>query len=266
MTVSGYGYSAWGTSPYGAEVGLVSIIRAFAAGDRVVIVDLDFAPQALGAQYPGDALNPASWLVVSSPQGEDRVVAQVEKLTGTRFRLVTLFALGSHTQTNIVSTHGIRNVAGVVQPDTEDAFQGCGPAPLIAPQIGQTGDLRNVQSESLENVASGTLVVTSEGDYALGTIEETVRKLILRRLTIPRGGFTWLPDYGTNLPVKGLVSVQALGAIRDDVRRQVLKEPEVVEAGVRASIPTPGTVVVQVQARLRTGTSVNVAARVVVPA
>ena len=38
MTVSGYGYSAWGTSPYGAEVGLVSIIRAFAAGDRVVIV------------------------------------------------------------------------------------------------------------------------------------------------------------------------------------------------------------------------------------
>ena len=106
MTVSGYGYSAWGTSPWGAEVGLVSIIRAFAAGDRVVIVDLDFAPQALGAQYPGDALNPASWLVVSSPQGEDRVVAQVEKLSDTRFRLVTLFALGPQAQTNIVSTHG----------------------------------------------------------------------------------------------------------------------------------------------------------------
>ena len=265
MTVSGYGYSAWGTSPFGAPVGLVSVIRAFAAGDRTVMVFLDFPPQALGPQYPGDALNPASWTVVSAPQNKDRVVALVEKISATQFKLTTLFALGSNTQANIVATHGLKNVSGVVQPDTSDSFVGCSQAPLVAVQAGQTGDLRNSQSQAVDNAVSGTLEVNSEGDYALGSVEETVRKLIIRRLTIPKGGFAWLPDYGFDLPVKGLVSPQSLGVIRDDVRRQVLREPEVVECAVRASLQADGVVLVLVQARLRTGTSVSVATRVVAP-
>ena len=65
MTVSGYGYQAWGTSPFGGlTVGVIDFVRAFAAGDRIVLVELNYEPQHLGAQYPGDALNPASWTVV----------------------------------------------------------------------------------------------------------------------------------------------------------------------------------------------------------
>ena len=100
MTVSGYGYQAWGTSPFGGlTVGVIDFVRAFAAGDRIVLVELNYEPQHLGAQYPGDALNPASWAVVGPVRNadgvitgtSDRVVASVEFVNATTYRLITLF-------------------------------------------------------------------------------------------------------------------------------------------------------------------------------
>jgi hypothetical protein len=275
MMVSGYGYQAWGTSQWGGlSVGVIDFVRAFAAGDRIVLVELNYEPQHLGAQYPGDALNPASWTVVGPVRNDegvitgtsDRVVASVEYVNATTYRLITLFALGPATDTLTVSTVGLRNPVGAVQPDAAISFDGCAQAPQLVAQPGTTGDLRNIQPQVLDNQVSGTLQVGSDGDYQLGTVEETVRKLIIRRLTIPKGGFTWLPDYGLDLPVKGLISPSQLPLIRDTIKSNVLKEPEVVDAGVRVSLQGDGIVLVQIQARLRSGTSVNVATRVVAAA
>jgi hypothetical protein len=275
MTVSGYGYSAWGTSEWGGlSVGVIDFVRAFAAGDRIVLVELNYEPQHLGAQYPGDALNPASWTVVGPVRNaegvitgtSDRVVASVEYVNATTYRLVTLFALGPATDTLTVSTVGLRNPVGAVQPDASISFDGCAQAPQLVAQRGTTGDLRNIQPQVLDNQVSGTLQVGSDGDYQLGTVEETVRKLIIRRLTIPKGGFTWLPDYGLDLPVKGLISPGQLPVIRDTIKNAVLRESEVVDCGVRVSLQGDGIVMVQIQARLRSGTSVNVATRVVAAA
>ena len=275
MMVSGYGYQAWGTSQWGGlSVGVIDFVRAFAAGDRIVLVELNYEPQHLGAQYPGDALNPASWTVVGPVRNDegvitgtsDRVVASVEYVNATTYRLITLFALGPATDTLTVSTVGLRNPVGAVQPDAAISFDGCAQAPQLVAQPGTTGDLRNIQPQVLDNQVSGTLQVGSDGDYQLGTVEETVRKLIIRRLSIPKGGFTWLPDYGLDLPVKGLISPSQLPLIRDTIKSNVLKEPEVVDAGVRVSLQGDGIVLVQIQARLRSGTSVNVATRVVAAA
>jgi hypothetical protein len=275
MTVSGYGYQAWGTSPFGGlTVGVIDFVRAFAAGDRIVLVELNYEPQHLGAQYPGDALNSASWTVVGPVRNaegvvvgtSDRVVASVEYVDATTYRLITLFPLGPATDTLTVSTVGLRNPVGAVQPDAAISFDGCAQAPQLVAQPGTTGDLRNIQPQVLDNQVSGTLQVGSDGDYQLGTVEETVRKLIIRRLTIPKGGFTWLPDYGLDLPVKGLISPGQLPVIRDTIKANVLKEPEVVDAGVRVSLQGDGIVLVQIQAQLRSGTSVNVATRVVAAA
>ena len=275
MTVSGYGYQAWGTSEWGGlSVGVIDFVRAFAAGDRIVLVELNYEPQHLGAQYPGDALNPASWTVVGPVRNaegvitgtSDRVVASVEYVNPTTYRLITLFPLGPATDTLTVSTVGLRNPVGAVQPDASISFDGCAQAPQLVAQPGTTGDLRNIQPQVLDNQVSGTLQVGSDGDYQLGTVEETVRTLIIRRLTIPKGGFTWLPDYGLDLPVKGLISPGQLPVIRDTIKANVLKEPEVVDAGVRVSLQGDGIVLVQIQARLRSGTSVNVATRVVAAA
>lgn len=274
MTVYGYGYQAWGTSPYGGlTVGVVDFERAFAAGDRLVQVELNYEPQHLGAAYPGDALNPASWTVIGPTRDtagvivgtSDRVVASVEYVNATTYRLTTLFALGPATDTLVVSTVGLRNPLGAVQPNASISFNGCAQAPQLLAQPGTTGDLRNLQPQVLDNQVSGTLQVGSDGDYQLGTVEETVRKLIIRRLTIPRGGFTWLPDYGLDLPVKGLVAPSQLPLLRDTIKAAVLREPEVVDASVRVSLQGDGIVMVQVQARLRSGTSVTVATRVVAP-
>jgi hypothetical protein len=275
MTVSGYGYQAWGTSQWGGlSVGVIDFVRAFAAGDRIVLVELNYEPQHLGAQYPGDALNPASWTVVGPVRNaegvvtgtSDRVVASVEYVNPTTYRLITLFALGPATDTLTVSTVDLRNPVGAVQPDASISFDGCAQAPQLVAQPGTTGDLRNIQPQVLDNQVSGTLQVGSDGDYQLGTVEETVRKLIIRRLTIPKGGFTWLPDYGLDLPVKGLISPGQLPVIRDTIKNAVLREPEVVDCGVRVSLQGDGIVMVQIQARLRSGTSVNVATRVVAAA
>ena len=275
MTVSGYGYQAWGTSQWGGlSVGVIDFVRAFAAGDRIVLVELNYEPQHLGAQYPGDALNPASWTVVGPVRNaegvitgtSDRVVASVEYVNATTYRLITLFALGPATDTLTVSTVDLRNPVGAVQPDASISFDGCAQAPQLVAQPGTTGDLRNIQAQVLDNQVSGTLQVGSDGDYQLGTVEETVRKLIIRRLTIPKGGFTWLPDYGLDLPVKGLISPGQLPVIRDTIKNAVLREPEVVDCGVRVLLQGDGIVMVQIQARLRSGTSVNVATRVVAAA
>jgi hypothetical protein len=268
-TAQGWGLGQWGTGTWGllVEQIFVTISTAQAIGDRLVEVTLSTIPQTLGAAYPGDALNPTSWSVTRD--GRELVVAAVEQVDETTFRLTTLFDLGNSTQINTVSTVGLRNAAGDVVPNSSEGFFGCALAPLSVPLPGTTGDLRNVQAQPIDNqtllYVSGTLDVGAGNDYRLSGSAETVRKLILRRLTIPLGGFSWLPEYGFNLPVKATVSAQDLARLRDDIRTQVQKEPEVVEAGVRVQLLTTGIVSVEVQARLRTGTSVTVAARVVAP-
>jgi hypothetical protein len=262
----GWGLGGWGTSLYGTSVA-PALEYAFATGDRGVRVHLSAPPQARGAAYAGDALNPATWRVTRDDTGADLVVASVSKYDTQTFDLVVLFPLGNADVSHTVVTVGLRDAAGVRVPTSSAAFDGCTLAPLVAPPVGTVGDLRNAPAPaptgSVVDSVGGTLEVSSDGDLRLDGTEATVRKLILRRLTTPLGGFAHLPEYGFNLPVKGVIPPIQIPALRADIAAQVKREREVLEAAVQVQQAATGVLTISVQARLRTGTAVSVSTRVI---
>lgn len=261
-----WGLGGWGSSLYGVGAS-PALDYAFATGDRGVRVHLTAPPQANGAAYDGDALNPLSWRVVRDDTGADLVVAAVTRYDAQRFDLVLLFPLGPRGVQHTVTTLGLRDSAGVQVPSSSTTFDGCGLAPLAAPPVGTVGDIRNaiapVPTGSVVDSIGGTLQTSDAGDLLLEGTTETVKKLILRRLTTPRGGFAHLPEYGYDLPVKGVIPPIQLPALQASIATEVRKEREVLEAAVRLQQDATGVLAITVQARLRTGTAVSVSARVI---
>ena len=93
-------------------------------------------------------------------------------------------------------------------------------------------------------------MINSGGDYELESGQPLLRKLILRRLTTPRGGFFHLPDYGIGLGVKDLLPDTSLLQLRADIFRQVEREPEVAEADVQLLLGSQNDLTVNVKGRL----------------
>lgn len=84
----------------------------------------------------------------------------------------------------------------------------------------------------------GTYQLTDEGDLGLDkSLEASLRKRIFRRVSTAVGAFFHLPNYGTPIKLKGLMTVDAVERIQARVRAQVLQEPEVTDAHVSVSQP-----------------------------
>jgi phage baseplate assembly protein W len=80
----------------------------------------------------------------------------------------------------------------------------------------------------------GTYAADGRGDYALSGGLETLRKRMIRRLTVPRGSFVHLPSYGIGIEkFKGRnVTDNLKTTMAEDVREQMLKEPEIESVDV----------------------------------
>jgi len=123
-----------------------------------------------------------------------------------------------------------------------------------ASEVASMGDLRDFAFHPTPRSPGGSLATTADGDYAIETGPETLRKMIFRRLTTPTGGFAWLPDYGFDFGQSRLLRANDVDDIEADARRQILREPEVQDAtiGVRHYVGQ-GVVFLDIDPVLRNG-------------
>lgn len=231
--MSGFGLSPWGIGPWGLGLPLsVGTGAVYAAGDRVVRVELSSEPQHRSVTAPGDALNPATWQITVPSTGRVLTVISVAEINPTTYELLTLEEFDSHYVAMLVASPDLRDLSGVpVVPTISATFAG------VRLEATSTDEKRTVrQGLALRDIANpptpnspvgGTLEITSAGDYKSVEGAALVRKLILRRLVSKPRDFFHLPDYGLGLREKEPLPSTDLVKLKKAIEQQVELEPEV---------------------------------------
>jgi hypothetical protein len=98
----------------------------------------------------------------------------------------------------------------------------------------------------IDDLNLGTFPYGDDGDYGHDEGVENVRKRVIRRGIVRKGGFVWLGGYGAGIPREGkkLNSAARRERIRANYEAQILSEPDIRAAKVSFKfIPdTPGIV------------------------
>lgn len=209
------------------------VVRATAQDAQRVRVTLSSAPQAAGRGTAGDALNPDTWFVTELGTGTPVGVlaASMVGTTAVDVYLAAPFDPAPNMYTvscpTLLDTYG-----GLVSSPSSAVFFGVGTV-TKAPPPSTVTDLAN-KPTPLSNTVGGTLVIGPGGDYESESGAALMKKLILRRLMTPKGGFFHLPDYGAGIEEKTLLHPSQLPQIQNDVVRQVESEPGISD--VTASV------------------------------
>jgi hypothetical protein len=114
----------------------------------------------------------------------------------------------------------------------------------------------------------GTYQLTDTGDFGLDkSLEASLRKRVLRRVTTAAGGFFHLPDYGAGQKIKGLLTVDAVDRLRARIRAQILQEPDVLEAVVVLALAagTTGTVLATIRVTPNGGDPLGLVVPIAIP-
>lgn len=260
--MAGWGTGAWGTGPWGGATPQppLAIENAVATSTKEVTVTLNRDPQEIAPTVPGDALNPATWIIQRLDTSAFFSVLAVTKVTDLEYAIAVLEDFGSEKVTHRVSAPTLLDETGspITSPNSAD-FLGVkytDRANQVADAARRANAIRDVANPPVPatkdgSVVGGTLVINSGGDYELETGAPLLKKLITRRLLTTRGAFFHLPDYGVGLGVKELLPAADLIKLRGEILRQVRREPEVEDVGVTLALGTSNDLTVTVVAKLR---------------
>lgn len=241
----GYGRELYG-DPFGGG-GPLTIVRARAIGSQLVRVTFSEEPIHVAASGQFDALNPANYLLsVDTGQATDPVAVGVES------RMVTGPALGVgngsgagvtdergfdiHTDRALVQGITYRITAHAIQSRTGGTLGAPYSAtfPGVVKLVVTKPPPRKVDLVDFQNDPfSGTFVFDDSGDIQPESNQTGLRKRMLRRAYTPKNAFSHLPGYGSGTRLKENFSPANLQAVKVDLRDQIKREPEVLDADVR---------------------------------
>jgi hypothetical protein len=238
----GWGLDPFGITPYGStEIGVgVHVVSAVAISTHEVRIILSEPPLATSAVVPGDALNPATWLIQRLDTGFVFHAVEVEQFSPTSFGVMTLepFApsnvLHQISSTTLLDTGGHvlvaprqANFAGLVDFNTISNT-----ARLAQRKVTSTDFANTPVSGTASTLIGGTMIVDGSGDYKTVSGPALTRKLMLRRLTTKPSEFFHLPNYGVGLRVKEALPTTDLTKLKALAEQQILQEPEVASVNV----------------------------------
>lgn len=261
----GFGLDYWGVGPWGigTATGTFSLESIFANSERTVRVT--FTDEALVGTplQEGAGVNLATWAV--SVNGTDLTVlaARVVDEDGRQFELYTLQKFPAVGGTITVSFPTILDATGGPLVGASSGTCAGARLPLRAPLLNRIDpvDLANVAVDPIS--ASGVYPVMAGGDYAKHSGDALLTKMIYRRMMTVPGEFSHIPpeNFGLGLRPKDILLLNDVPALRAEVERQVMREPDVEDVRAAVTIDDDGVVSIQVTAKRRsTGGTLNVSA------
>lgn len=263
--MSGWGSGAWGSGAWGSgSPTSISIAGAFPLAQTIVRVSLNGIARAVSPTGSGDALNPATWTVeYFDSTWKPFTITNVTRVDASTFDIQVLEHLkNQHIQHRVSSTTLVSFIGTLISAPTSATFYGIGIAPFSSGNIDAV-DFKNTpalgQDPAGQTLTAGGTLVVSGNDYVLEGSAATTRKLIIRRLITPTGGFKHLPNYGFGLSAKNTYNPSQLADLQRRIEREVRQEPGVAAASVSLSLSRDGILNVRVAAQLRSGTEINVA-------
>lgn len=256
----GTGFEAYG-DPIGAG-GAMHVMRARAVEGQTVRVVFNEEPQHLSAAAPHDALTPWNYeIVVTSgaataplPVGVKPVLASypsVAVLNEGEFGVDVLvdrpFVAGlsfSVTVQNVWS----KSLDTLGAPYSAN-FVGLVPLRKAHPRKSGIGYM-DIASDPL----GGGYKVDNSGDLANHTGLDSLKKRILRRVSTPKGSFSWMDKYGVGFDVKKPMTVNRMMLLKVDLADQIRQEPEVASVESTLTKSPLSFVIVSLKVKTKTGT------------
>lgn len=261
MAGGGFGSEFFG-DPMGGG-GDLHVLGARAVTSQTVRVALSAEPRHFSPASVTDALNPSNYVfsvdsgIATAPLPVGAGNVQSGPLLG-----IPDAAWGVDVQVDRALVQGIvyrvtlRNAQGragePLGSPVSAPFSGVSKL-TIKRQLPRKVDLTDVANSPF----GGTYSVDDSGDLGIEGGLQGLRKRALRRASTPKNGFSHLPGYGTFLKLKKNFTQPQVNELRNDLRIQLLQEPEVADAAVSVTQLTTGAIQVVMKMRTKTGAIVE---------
>jgi hypothetical protein len=231
------------------------IARAVAA--NVVGVTFNAAPLQGGSLVPGSIYDIRT-LTISSPNRAHYTVLAVDKISDTVWLFTIFERMEDWRTTHTVSFVGLLDASSKpMDPGfTSITFPGLQDAATLAPpeQVRTPTDIHNASIFTSPGAkVPGTLAIGPGGDYEEDSGISLIKKLVIRRLLTPKGGFFHLPDYGLGLAVKEPINPTRIMELKTDIERQCKLEPEIGAVSAGISVGSNGVTVITIAGTTRSG-------------
>jgi hypothetical protein len=226
------------------------IVRAIAVGGQVVRVVFNKAPKAKSSAANDDGLNGANYTLAVTVGS-----AATPLCVGTRtlvpfpaFGVLSPGEVGVDIQTDRALVVGLTYSLALATRLV--AFDG----DLLAPPysktfIGAARPQRRRQAQSNQGIAdlnSGTYgLVVSNGDIETVTGIPSTKLRCLRRTQTMKDSFAHLPGYGTGFQPKIPMTTNRIGALKNDLAKQLKAEPDVQDAASSVTLDARGFVTIE---------------------
>lgn len=260
-----WGTDQYGGEPYGGGGGPFDVVAAWAQTAQTIRVRYSSRPRVRNDRNAADALTRGNYaLSVLSHRTTDAppappTILTVRQIDNTTVELLLAGELHGASVTYQLTIAGtVENISGTTVGIRRGDFTGLntartreGGAVAAAQATGPTDIAFNPTALS---ALGGAFRFTPEGDVDLTEGPDTIRKLIYRRVILPKGSIAWRPDYGFNPGWHSLVRAGRQAEHESDIERQVLQEPEVGEVNVTIRhFVGRGIVFADIDAELRSG-------------
>jgi hypothetical protein len=247
--------SNWGVNWGGANnARLFALSSAIASTVRSVVVTFTDTPLVSSSLGTNDGANSDTWTVVDIDTGVESTIVAISQLDTYRVQLTV--------QSPWVANHTYKVTAASIVSTSGDTVASPGYA-LFDAMASSKPAVRNVKKPLVDfynaptpKSPAGTLVVGSSGDYRMMSDSDLIRKLILRRISTRRGGFKWLPNYGSGRDAKDLMPTSELVKAKAAYDLQIAQEPEVDVINSKLTLSKDGILVLSVQAKLKNSNDV----------
>lgn len=257
MVPSGFGAGTFGGG------GALHVVNALAVAGQTVRVVFDEEPVHQTPAGTMDALNPTNYqlfvldgqavtpqaLGVDPPMvtGPALGVPGMSEERGFDVRVDRSLIVGIRYR--IMARNVRSRVGGSLSPPQSADFMG-----IVAVKASQPPSRRQDLADLANDPLTGTYNLDNSGDIAVQDGLVSLKKRVLRRLQTGKGSYSFLPDYGTKLKLKSLVSVANLGDMQGDMIQQLKQEPDVQNASVQLTlVPLPGILTVDVRVQSKPG-------------
>lgn len=263
----GYGLDYWGVGPWGilaADEDTFSVESIFANSERTIRVTFTQAALVGTPLKIGAALNLSTWAV--SADGSPLTLLAVREVAGSagrQFELYTLQKFPDRFGTLAVTFPTILDAGGSPLVGASSGTCQGAKIPPRSPLLNRTdaSDIANVVSA--DTLVSGIIPTQAGGDYAKQSGDDLLLKMLYRRMIAIPGDFTYIPpeNFGLGMRPKEILLVNDIPALRAEVVRQALREPDVEDASAAVMIDDSGLVYLQLTAkRASTGGPLRVTA------
>ncbi len=263
----GFGFEKYG-DPFGFG-GPLLVLRARAIESQTVRVAFNEIPLSMSAAGPYDGLNPANYsvsILIGVGMQPQVIATKTLVIPGPAIALAaTEYGIDIQTDRALLTTLTyrvtVRNVVAQAggalgAPATAD-FLGVWVLALARDAASNQG-IVDLFSDPL----SDGYAVDSGGDIALHGGAASYEKRVRRRVLTPKNSYSFLPGYGVDLHLKQPLSTTHLIAIKQDIIKQIMLEPETAKVEVSLSKLGDNILSILVSAFPKTGSGVEVGVKI----